>query len=466
MRILRAVTPTPEQLQILADSKPGFSLIRGAAGSGKTTTALLRLRQLCQSWLSRRERLQLDDPVRVLVLTYNRTLEGYIAELARQQITGHVGLQLQVLTFGKWAVDLLGNVNILDREGMTRLLRPLVRPLPGDSEFLIEEVEYFLGRFEPTNLDAYVTARREGRGTTPRVDRDLRRRLLSEVVTPYTAEKQRRGALDWNDIAVAAGRVTGFAPWDVVVVDEAQDFSANQIRAVLSHLADPFSMTFVMDAVQRIYPRYFTWKEAGIGGFSKISTLKRNYRNTREIAAFARPLVEGLPLEDDGALPDFDACTDTGPLPIVVAGKYSDQIDFMLSRLLRTVDFGSESVAFLQPRGGHWFDYLRDRLRAAGIGYAELTRASVWPTGPEAVALCTMHSAKGLEFDHVVMPGLNQQVTPHGDDDGDVQLDGLRRLVAMGVGRARRSVMLGYKRDDPSTIVSLFKPDTYELVEL
>jgi DNA helicase IV len=119
MRILRAVTPTPEQLQILADSKPGFSLIRGAAGSGKTTTALLRLRQLCQSWLSRRERLQLDDPVRVLVLTYNRTLEGYIAELARQQITGHVGLQLQVLTFGKWAVDLLGNVNILDGDDAT-----------------------------------------------------------------------------------------------------------------------------------------------------------------------------------------------------------------------------------------------------------------------------------------------------------------------------------------------------------
>lgn len=47
MRILPAVPPTAEQLAILADTKPGYMLIRGAAGSGKTTTALLRLRQLC-----------------------------------------------------------------------------------------------------------------------------------------------------------------------------------------------------------------------------------------------------------------------------------------------------------------------------------------------------------------------------------------------------------------------------------
>jgi hypothetical protein len=41
----------------------GYVLIRGA-GSGKTTTALLLLRQLCDSWLARRERLGLVAPVR------------------------------------------------------------------------------------------------------------------------------------------------------------------------------------------------------------------------------------------------------------------------------------------------------------------------------------------------------------------------------------------------------------------
>jgi hypothetical protein len=36
----------------------------------------------------------------------------------------------------------------------------------------------------------------------------------------------------------------------------------------------------------------------------------------------------------------------------------------------------------------------------------------------------------------------------------------------MGVGRARKSVMLGYKPGDASTVVSLLDPTTYELVTL
>lgn len=83
MRVLPTVTPTPEQLKVLADVKPGFRIIRGAAGSGKTTTALLRLKEQIRVRLDRRERLGHDAPVRVLVLTFNRTLEGYITELAR-----------------------------------------------------------------------------------------------------------------------------------------------------------------------------------------------------------------------------------------------------------------------------------------------------------------------------------------------------------------------------------------------
>jgi len=90
MRILPPVTPTPEQLTILLESRPGVFVVNGAAGSGKTTTALLRLTRLCGHWLSRKQRLGLTAPVRVLVLTYNKTLEGYISQLAETQVAGSV----------------------------------------------------------------------------------------------------------------------------------------------------------------------------------------------------------------------------------------------------------------------------------------------------------------------------------------------------------------------------------------
>lgn len=466
MRILAEVPPTPEQLKILANTTPGFTLIRGAAGSGKTTTALLRLRHLCNYWTQRRARLGLTDPVRVLVLTYNRTLEGYIAELARQQVVGHTGLHLEVSTFGKWARGVLGAPPILGYDHTEAALKRLLRPVVTDLRYFSNEVEYVVGRFEAHRLDDYIDIKRVGRGSTPRVETPLRKRLLDEVIRPYNAQKLADGDRDWNDVAlqVATMPTAGIPKWDIVVIDEAQDFSANQVRAVLAHLADPATVTFIIDAAQRIYPRHFTWKEAGIEIWANRHSLQSNYRNTRQIAAFARPLVDGLPMEDDGSLPDFTSCSKNGPLPLVVEGSFSGQIDVILDRLATTVDFASESVAFLHPLGGHWFDYLRDRLRAAGIPFVDLSRASVWPTGPEAVGLCTFASAKGLEFDHVCMPGMNQQVTPHGDETGDGQLENLRRLVAMGVGRARKSVSLGYKAQDPSTVIGLLDPATYEKV--
>jgi len=464
MRILPPVAPNPEQLPILLDTKPGALLVRGAAGSGKTTTALMRLKQLCGTWLSRRRRLGITDPVRVLVLTYNRTLEGYIAQLAADQVTADPNLHLEVRTFGKWATELLPSISILDHDDQVRLLKPLCRPLAIDTDFLIDEVDYVLGRFPHHALGSYIGKRRIGRGAAPRMDTPRRQQLLDDVIDPYMAEKQKRGVLDWNDIAVAALSVPAL-PWDVVVIDEAQDFSANQVRTVLAHLATDHSITFVMDAVQRIYPRFFAWAEVGVK-LNDTHTLKVNHRNTKQIAAFARPLVEGLPMEDDGALPDFNATGRDGPLPTVLAGIYSAQIDYMIDHILEKVDLTKESVAFLQPRGGNWFSYLQQALRRAGVDWVRLTRASTWPGGNESVALCTLHSAKGLEFDHVFLPGLNQEVTPHGAEAGDAQLESLQRLVAMGIGRARTTLMLGYKPREQSTLVSLLKPGTYDLVTL
>jgi superfamily I DNA/RNA helicase len=471
MRILASVEPTPEQLSILTDSGPGFRLIRGSAGSGKTTTALLRLKQLCRSRLNRQNRLGLSEPVRVLVLTFNRTLEGYIAELARSQVPHRPGLIQEVSTFSRWARHIAPDLEILDRDRSSAMLVRHLSGVTSDTrtrDFLVDEVEYVLSRFSPDRLGDYITAERTGRGQSPRVTRVLRQRIVEEVITPYTEAKRGHGVGDWNDLALAAASTLGPNPkYDVVIVDEAQDFSANQVRAIMAHLAPDHSTTFILDAIQRIYARHFTWAEVGISLRSnEIYRLRKNHRNTAQIAAFASPLVAGLPAEDDGTVPDFTACHASGPRPQVVSGRYSGQLKYMLDEVLTHIDLTSESVAILQLRAGRWLDFTRTELRSRGIPFCELTRQSMWPAGPANVAVSTIHSAKGLEFDHVLLPGLNQQVTPHGEGDDDATLDRLRRLLAMGIGRARRSVILGYKPGEQSTLVGLLDPATYDRVSL
>ena len=223
----------------------------------------------------------------------------------------------------------------------------------------------------------------------------------------------------------------------------------------------------MIDAFQRIYPRFLKWSEVGVAARPEIIyTLRENYRNTAAIARFARPLVAGLPTEDDGTLPDFEACKRRGTVPLVVAGRYTAQLRFMLDRLDATADTSKELVALLHPRGGGWFREARKQLGALAIPYCEITRNNEWPSGSETVALSTIHSAKGLEFDHVLIPGLNQELTQHGPAAGDASLDQQRRMLAMAISRARMSVMIGYRPGKESSLIGLLDPSTYDLVEV
>ena len=177
MRTLQDVIPSPEQLPILQDDGPGFRLIRGAAGSGKTTSALLRLRQLCGSRRNRRVRLDLVDPVRILVLTFNRTLRGYINQLAEEQIDTGDDLALTVETFGRWARSLVGHQNILEDRRQRRWIRSLLAGIgvvAEDQDYFVGEVTYVLGRFPPNQRESYLEATRSGRGRAPAVPRRLR----------------------------------------------------------------------------------------------------------------------------------------------------------------------------------------------------------------------------------------------------------------------------------------------------
>ncbi|MBB5417081.1 3'-5' exonuclease [Paraburkholderia atlantica] len=460
MKKLTNVTPSPEQYTIIRRVRPGAEVIRGSAGSGKTTTAVLKLKLMILWFLARRQRTESDEPVRALVLTFNKTLRGYINELVAANVPdGKVAVTVD--TFGRWAYATLGSPNIDDGQHLEALVRIHAAEIGLAPDFLQDECEYVISRFHPSQLDEYLTCRRDGRGASPRVERGTREGILNKVILPYTDWKAKSGRIDWNDTAILLTEQS-YYKYDIVIVDESQDFSANQLRAVMSQVADEHAVSFIIDTAQRIYARGFTWAEAGISIRPESShRLSVNYRNTPPIARLASSLMQNVTLDDDGTAPSLLDPLEGAAIPVMLKGFFRDQVSWAIEYINTRVDLHKESVAFLHPKG--WFTYLKSRLSAAGLDFVEVTQKREWPESNVNIALCTLHSAKGLDFDHVFIIGIDQTGLPEGQFDlGDERFELACRLLSMAIARARIQVVLGFKPGEEPAILARLDRTAYE----
>ena len=110
------------------------------------------------------------DPVKILVLTFNRTLAGYVSALTENQIAADANVELEVSTFSKWSWEKLRRPVI--SQSAIEDLKGLARRFAGlDAGYAASEAEYAMGRFIPENLDEYIATERTGRGLQPRVER-------------------------------------------------------------------------------------------------------------------------------------------------------------------------------------------------------------------------------------------------------------------------------------------------------
>ncbi|HHR5880450.1 TPA: 3'-5' exonuclease [Providencia alcalifaciens] len=477
MKTLQSVKPTNEQLKLMVRPRPGTLIIRGAAGSGKTTTSILMMKLSIGYFLEDFARRGIDEKINIKIFTFNKTLSAYISDLVENEALLSAPdnlnkLNINVLTLSKYMYERIkGNPRILSFQEQAQKIQMIkhLTPIPLNPQFLIDEVEYLLGRLNDDKLEDYLTMERSGRGTVPRLEKPLRRQILDEVVYPYIKNKKASKIFDWNDISIlfTKQKVDNI---HIAIIDEAQDFSANQLKAITHQLADVNFTTIILDSNQKIYKRGFTWREAGINtANTRYARLEHNYRNTVEIASFASKLIENtsISIDDDGTLPILDAMKNRGPIPLVLEGRFNKQLEFIINYISENVDLNHETIGFLHAKGGGWFSAIIDMLKHKNLPFIEISGETYWPNIETNIALSTIHSSKGLEFDHVFILGLeNHHFSFSVADCEDSDYSSIIKLISMGITRAKRSVVLGYHPNTMPFFIPHLDISTFEKVVL
>lgn len=468
MQSLQRVRPTNEQLKLLTRPQLGTMIIRGAAGSGKTTTSLLMLNLSMGYLIDRFSMRGIDSKINIRVFTFNKTLAGYIDELVKHEVSlleSTSIVEVEVTTLFKYFRERIeAKPSIISLSEQSNKISTFCFSIPLERTFIVDEVDYLLGRLEKDKLEDYIDMERTGRGQVPRVDKVLRRKILDEVVYPYIKYKEDVGVLDWNDLSIEFSK-NKYDSIHIAIIDEAQDLSANQIKAITRQLEEDNFTTIVLDTNQRIYKRGFTWKEVGIDASkTRYARLEFNYRNTFEIANFASQLIysSGITCDDDGTFPKLTSIERHGELPIVIKGKFSKQLDYTLDYINKNIDLSKSSVGFLHAKGGRWFSTISERLSAEKKTFDCISSKREWNEKDTNISLSTIHSAKGLEFDYVFILGLEDSHFPVSSEDSqDNDYTSFIKLISMGITRAKKKVILGYKEDSKPFFISLLKKGTF-----
>jgi superfamily I DNA/RNA helicase len=476
---VKIIKLTQEQKNCVNFRADGELLIRGIPGAGKTTVIIERALFL------QKKGDQITNGPKVLLLTYNKALATYITQMARSSREEPVG----ALTFHGWGSSLLresGISNYRTTDDKPRFVKwakntvkkygnpdlPRVKAARQSEErallrFLSEEITWIKSN-EINKRSEYLEIQRTGRGSQIQIIKSHRESIY-DIYEKYQELLKSERCIDFDDIALLIIKNATSIPKDKIanhiLVDEAQDLTPAQFRAI--KLLTAKSLTIAADKGQQIYRRHFTWKSVNIdirGARSKL--LGITHRSTKQIIQLARSLQahDKQLLADEDFLPSQDP-EGSGPKPkLIISNNVENEKNFILRKVKELKqEFPQDTIAIIA--------HSQDRLNEFENFLSQNNVGSIHIKSEEAnflvpgVKLVTFHSSKGLEFEHVIVSGLQDGKMPLGimdpGDDPDAFKATERKKLYVAMTRARLTLTLSAVAPI-SPFVHELNPDLYE----
>ena len=437
--------PVARQMEVVCLPTKGHQVVLGTAGSGKTTMAILRAKYLTDS--------ALPGGGPTLIITFNKALVSYIGMISDGFPRGVAVENYHKFARGYLAsVGKMDNSSILSPGAQAGIVAKAVSEIASGYEansffqrspdFFLEEIRW-LERHGISSPEDYVQVTRTGRADA-RLDRAMRP-VMWKIFVAYLAAIRSEGKLyDLDNIAssVALELESDARPrrYKHIVVDEGQDLSPEMIRSLAKAIPPGGSLTFFGDVAQQIYGHRMSWRSAGLAPL-KVWEFKENYRNTRQIAQLGLAISKMPYYAMAADMISPVAPSADGPKPTLV--KFDDEETEITFAVKQAASISETRTVAILARTGELLDRFRKKLPNAGISLKY--GMNKWK-GEAGMFYGTYHSAKGIEFDVVILPFMSSS---HFPDPKTVETLGAieaaagdGRLLYVGVTRARVGLII------------------------
>lgn len=443
----------PTQHKLAMGDRSGPVRVLGGAGTGKTVLAMHRAK-----WLAEHRTV---DGQKVLVTTFTKNLALDIEDNLKSMCSKDTMAKIEVRNLDAWVHAYMRSNKLEHRivygrssDAAAQAWQAALATKDGSlglmDDFYEQELEQVILAQGLTTLDEYRTARRTGRGVVlSRSKRDAVWPVFEEYRGQLASRKLKEVDDAYREVAafmtkeLEAGKK--MPAYSAVVVDETQDLGPQALKLLRAIMpAGNNDLFFVGDGHQRIYARNrAAMSKCGIDIRGRSRKLYLNYRTTDEIRKQAVALLEGCEIDnlDDGhdETKRYKSLSH-GPSPLMVTFKGIEQatekaLELSRNWLSQSGETGSTSTCVIT-----YSKDVRDAsakvFAKAGLKTALIDENHNLSSSEETVYFSTMHRAKGLEFDQVIV------ISPSEYLGDPLETDSKRKLIYVALTRAKKDAAL------------------------
>lgn len=491
-----------EQKRLIQAKPAGHGLIKGVAGSGKTTVAVNRIPFLLNHYC-------FADNDAILMVTYNKTLVNYITyvynkveqeeQMSFDSLLKADSSKIEIYTIdslmykyylkykkvNKVKIDVISDNN-LRYKIMAQCVAEMEKQYADvniidqrNIKFLIDEIDW-IKSCNYMELEEYQGTERLGRmsstkgeGPQKLAKNSNKRRAIFELMNLYNKRLGEEGYIEFKDMALLALKQANSKPekkYTHILIDESQDLSRVQIEFLkaLYNEKEYSSIIFVADTAQSIYTHSWLVKgrsftSIGFDMTGKSFTLCKNYRTTTQIAQAAYSLLE----KDENITEDENYVKPSlidrqGTFPVYryfksVGEEAAYVIKEIKENLIQECPY---SDIVIIAKNKNQLKEFKDILDKNNIPSSVMDKKDE-NFDVNSIKLLTMHSIKGLEFKVVFIIGLNEGIIPYSGykstEDEDVQESMERKLLYVGMTRANELLYM-CSSGKPSKFISEINP--------